>query len=285
MKKANLILFLFLLVVAPISLFAQNKKGISVINYGNNPKVGKYIATRGIKIYYETYGEGEPLLMIHGNGGSIHNFHHQIAFFSKHYKVILADSRAQGKSIDNGAILNYEMMADDMNALLDSLHIKSANVIGWSDGGINGLLLAMRHPEKVKKLATTGANLIPDASVLDPAGVEFIANITKELLAAKQDESTKNTLKVITMMALEPHISLTDLQKIRCPVFVIGGDSDVIKPSHTVQIFENIPQAYLWIVPVSGHATLQRHKDEFNDKVLAFFQKPFKKAEWNDWDE
>lgn len=285
MKKNSFILFLILVLLVPSLIFSQQKKGTLLIDYGNNSKVGKYITTRGIKIYYETYGKGEPLLMIHGNGGSIAAFKYQIDFFSKHYKVILADSRAQGKTIDNGDILNYEMMAEDMNALLDSLQIKSTNVIGWSDGGINGLLLAIHHPDKVKKLVSSGANLIPDAAILDPVGVEFIANTTKELLAAKQDMSTKNTLKLINMMALEPHIQLTDLKTIKCPVFVIGGDADVIKPSHTVQIFENIPQAYLWILPVSGHATLQRYKEEFNNKVLTFFQKPFQKAKWNDWDE
>lgn len=285
MKKVNLIVLAFLLLVAPISLYSQQKKATPAVNYGNNAKAGKYIATRGIKIYYETYGKGEPLLMIHGNGGSISNFKYQIAFFQKHYKVILADSRAQGKSIDTSKTLNYEMMADDMNALLDSLHIKSANVIGWSDGAINGLLLAIRHPEKVKKLAITGANLIPDAAVWHPDGIAMIANYKTILNAAKQDAATKNTLKLVNMMATEPHIPLTDLQKITCPVLVIGGDNDMIKPSHTLQIFENIPQAYLWIVPASGHATLQRHKDEFNTNIREFFLKPFKKAKWNDWDE
>jgi pimeloyl-ACP methyl ester carboxylesterase len=282
MKKT---FFIIAMVMSMVQMTAQKKENKSVIDYGNNAKVGKYITTRGIKMYYETYGQGEPLLMIHGNGGSISAFKYQIGFFQKHYKVIVADSRAQGKTVDYGDMLNYEMMAEDMNALLDSLHIKAANVIGWSDGGINGLLLAIHHPEKVKKLVTSGANLIPDASVLDPQGVVFIEDAKKELMAAKQDASIKNTLKLINMMALEPHIPTTDLQKIKCPVFVIGGDADVIKPSHTVQIFENIPQANLWILPFSGHATMQRSKEEFNSKVFAFFQKPFQKAKWNDWDE
>lgn len=282
MKKA---LFIIALTMSMVQMTAQKKENKSVIDYGNNAKVGKYITTRGIKMYYETYGQGEPLLMIHGNGGSISAFKYQIGFFQKHYKVIVADSRAQGKTVDYGDVLNYEMMAEDMNALLDSLHIKATNVIGWSDGGINGLLLAIHHPEKVKKLVTSGANLIPDASVLDPQGVVFIEDAKKELMAVKQDASIKNTLKLINMMALEPHIPLTDLQKIKCPVFVIGGDADVIKPSHTVQIFENIPQANLWILPFSGHATMQRSKEEFNSKVFSFFQKPYQKAKWNDWDE
>lgn len=285
MKKANVIILVFLFLITSISIYSQQKKTIPAINYGNNAKNGKYIATRGIKIYYETYGKGEPLLMIHGNGGSISNFKYQIAFFQKHYKVILADSRAQGKSIDTSKTLNYEMMADDMNALLDSLHIKSTYVIGWSDGGINGLLLTIRHPDKVKKLAITGANLIPDSSVFNPEGVALIANWSSNLKVEKQDLASKNAKKLIDMMNVEPNIPLTALQKIVCPVFVIGGDNDMIKPSHTLQIFENIPKAYLWIIPASGHATLQRHKDEFNIKVREFFLKPFEKVKCNDWDD
>ncbi len=118
------------------------------------------------KCIAEVYGKGEPLLIIHGNGGSINNFIYQIPYFAKKYKVIIADSRAQGKSADNGDSLTYEMMADDYAALLEALKIDSAHVIGWSDGGINGLLLAMHHPEKVKKLAVTGANLTADTTAV-----------------------------------------------------------------------------------------------------------------------
>src|SRR6185436_18078646 len=116
--------------------------------YGNNKAAGKYYNIRGFKMYVEVYGQGKPLLFIHGNSGSINNFIYQIPYFSKKYKVIIADSRAQGKSIDNGDSLSYEMMADDYAALLDAMKIDSAYIVGWSDGGINGLLMAIRHPEK-----------------------------------------------------------------------------------------------------------------------------------------
>jgi pimeloyl-ACP methyl ester carboxylesterase len=119
--------------------------------FGKNEQAGKYFDSRRFKMYYETYGSGEPLLIIHGNGGSIKDFTNQVPFFAKNYKVILADSRAQGRSIDNGDSLSYEMMTDDLNALLDHLHLDSCYVIGWSDGGIHGLLLAIRNPDKVKK--------------------------------------------------------------------------------------------------------------------------------------
>src|ERR1700750_223092 len=137
------------------------------IKYGDNPAAGKYYDVRGIKMHVEVYGQGKPLLMTHGNGGSIKAFSQNIPYFSKKYKVIAVDSRAHGKTIDTRDSLSFEMMADDFAALLDKMHIDSAYVIGWSDGGINALLMAMRHPDKVIKLASTGANLTPDSLGLD----------------------------------------------------------------------------------------------------------------------
>ncbi|MCP9748827.1 alpha/beta fold hydrolase [Lacihabitans sp. CS3-21] len=280
----NFFLFTFAVFILVGKIFAQNTPSINRIAYGNNPKVGKYASIRGINLYYETYGQGKPLLLIHGNGGSIRDWRYQIPYFSKTYKVIAVDSRAQGKSQDSSDVLNYEMMADDFDALLTHLKIDSAYVIGWSDGGINGLLLAIRHPEKVKKLAITGANLVPGTSAISADGIKAISADLAKLRAANQDAATKNTIKLLHMMEIEPHIPLTDLHKIKCPVLVMGGDFDVIKPAHTLQIFENIPQAYLWIFPESGHGTVHRYKDEFNKKVLHFFTHPYKRPKWVDWE-
>src|SRR5580693_5986177 len=107
--------------------------------YGDNAAAGHYLSTRGIRLYYETYGEGAPLLMLHINGGSIANFANQIPYFATQYHVIAVDTRAHGKSIDPGDSLSFEQMADDFNALLDSLHLDRCYVIGCSDGGISGL--------------------------------------------------------------------------------------------------------------------------------------------------
>ncbi|MDP1817396.1 MAG: alpha/beta hydrolase [Leadbetterella sp.] len=280
----NIFLFTFAVFILVGKIFAQNTPSINRIAYGNNPKVGKYSNIRGINLYYETYGQGKPLLLIHGNGGSIRDWRYQIPYFSKTYKVIAVDSRAQGKSQDSSVVLNYEMMADDFDALLTHLKIDSAYVIGWSDGGINGLLLAIRHPEKVKKLAITGANLVPGTSAISADGIKAISADLAKLRAANQDAATKNTIKLLHMMEIEPHIPLTDLHKIKCPVLVMGGDFDVIKPAHTLEIFENIPQAYLWIFPESGHGTVHRYKNEFNNKVLHFFTHPYKRPNWVDWE-
>src|SRR5579872_7351080 len=100
-------------------------------NYGNNPAAGHYLTTRGFKLYYETYGQGEPLLLFHGNGGSLGNMSYQIAYFAPHYHVIAIDTRAHGRSTDPSDSLSFEQIVDDFNALLDTLHLDSCYVIGW----------------------------------------------------------------------------------------------------------------------------------------------------------
>lgn len=246
--------------------------------YGKNPSAGKYHNIRGFKMYAEVYGEGQPLLFIHGNGGSINNFTKQIPYFAKKYKVIIADSRAQGKSADPSDSLSYEMMADDYAALLQEMKIDSALVVGWSDGGIDGLLLAIRHPEKVKKLAITGANLRPDTSAVSQEIWDMVTPSYNELKNKNnKNDIEKGGFKLLRLLVENPHIPLSDLHKISCPTLVIGGDHDVIKEEHTMEIYKNIPNAYLWILPNSGHATPVVYADEFNSKLDAFFKQPYRK--------
>ncbi len=267
-KKFTII---FTLLFFTVSVFAQTEP-----DYGNNPSAGQFVKLRGINMYYETYGTGKPLLIIHGNGGSIKDFSKQIPYFSKEYKVILADSRAQGKSADAGDSLNYELMADDLNALLDYLKIDSSYVIGWSDGGINGLLLAIRHPEKVKKLAVTGANLSPDTSAVESSIHHWLASLVDSLSKVKLTSEMKNQYKLMAMMTKEPNITIKQLHTIKCPTLVIGGDHDVLLPKHTLLIAESIPQSYLWILPNSGHSTPINYSKQFNETIAEFFKAPYR---------
>jgi len=244
--------------------------------YGANDRAGGYASVRGFKMYYEIYGQGEPLLIIHGNGGSISNFFGQIPFFVKHYKVILADSRAQGRSADERDSLSYEMMADDLNELLNTLHVDSCNVIGWSDGGINGLLLAIRHPGKVKKLAVTGANLWPDTTAVDPIVYNFVVQHIDSFKKLPVSSESKHALKLLRILNQEPHITTAQLHNIKCPTLVIAGDHDVILTRHSLLIAESIPKSYLWILPNSGHSTPLVYRDIFNQVVFEFFKTPYR---------
>ena len=252
-------LFVFLLP----NMFAQS----NAIEYGSNTQAGHYALVNGIKLYYEIYGSGEPLIMLHGNGGSIGAFKNQIPFFEKLYKVIAIDSRLQGRSGGAMDTLTYDMMAADFAGLLDVLHIDSAFVLGWSDGGIDGILLAMNYPGKVKKLAISGANIVPDTTAISAADIEEM-RITVASPSSSAKEKTLNR-----MMLYQPQIPYSALKKIQCPVLVMAGDQDVIKPEHTLKIYQSIPSASLCIFPDSYHNVCQQHPEIFNETVLRFFKK------------
>jgi len=264
--------FLLAFVLLTSFEYPMAQTAIDTNAFGKNEVVGKYLDVNGINIYYEIYGQGEPLLMIHGNGGAINNFINQIPYFSKSYRVIAVDSRAQGRSVDLQDSLSFEMMADDFSTLLDSLDIDSCYVLGWSDGGINGLLLAIRHPEKVKKLAITGANLWPDSTAISAADYEWGLNYYDTLGKMTQTPDVIHTRKLVKLDTFEPHITLEQLRQIKCPTLVIGGDHDIILTEHTMLIAKSIPGAYLWILPNSSHGTLIDHKTLFNNVVNDFFR-------------
>jgi pimeloyl-ACP methyl ester carboxylesterase len=249
----------------------------ATIRPGWNDKVGKFYDINGFRMYTEVYGSGPAVLMIHGNGGSMSAFSRNVGYFAKKYTVILADSRSQGRSADPDHPLTFEMMADDFAALLDAMHVESADVIGWSDGGINALLLAIRHPTKVKRLVATGANLWPTADAFRP-GTWAYYDAREKADAGKPRTTPKeiNAWKVFMLDQHEPHIKLEQLHTISCPCLIACGDHDLISLDHTLLIYRNIKHANLWIVPNSGHGTLIEHADEFNKTADEFFTLPFK---------
>jgi pimeloyl-ACP methyl ester carboxylesterase len=270
MTRKLLFATLFFVQLFAAHCFSQTKP----IPYGNNPAAGKYYNIRGIKMYCEVYGKGKPVLLIHGNGGSISAFSKTIPYFDKKYMVIAVDSRAHGKSVDLKDSLSFEMMADDFDALLDAMHIKKTYVIGWSDGGINALVLAMRHPDKVIKLASTGANLWPDSTALIPSlWKDMVKQYNEQKNIKWKTDKEKNDWKIFLLDYFQPNIPLSGMKQVKCPSLIICGDHDLIPVEHTYLIYKNIPKAYLWVVPNSGHPTLREHADDFNKKVNEFFIK------------
>jgi len=258
--KKEILLILFL--VCLLKLAAQEKN----IIYGSNPSAGHYAAINGIELYYEEYGEGDPLLMLHGNGGSIEAFKEQIPFFEKHFRVIAVDSRLHGKSGGSEDTLSYTMMAADFCALLDYLDLDSAFVLGWSDGGIDGLLMALDCPGHVRKLAISGANTRPDSTAI-PA--QFVRELSDFVLGGKASSQRELTLN--RMMLFQPNITNAELGKISCPVLVMAGDHDLILAEHTLEIFQSIPGAELCIFPGAHHGVCQQHPNLFNTVVFDFF--------------
>lgn len=248
--------------------------------YGSNPAAGRTFTHDGVPLYYETYGTGEPVLIVHGNGGSIFDVGAQIDHFRKRYKVIAMDSRDHGKSADSPGPLTYEKMTSDLAALLDHLKTGPADVLGWSDGGIEALLLAIHHPAKVKKIAVMAANLNPSDKALHPEAVAFIkaavSSIPPEMKATPEG---RRQFKVTQMMLDEPNIDPKALESIAAPALILAGDHDVIADEHTLEIFHRIPSSQLCIFPDATHMIPFDDPALFNSTVERFFREPFVKRD------
>ncbi len=240
--------------------------------FGDNTAASGHVKLKDADLYYETYGTGEPLLMLHGNSQMIYAFMKQIPFFEKKYKVIAVDTRGQGKSKDfsNGP-LSYDLFADDMKQLLDSLHIKKANIIGWSDGGNTGLIMAVKYPQYLNKLAVMGANLFPTTDALPSKVLEEVkAGVTQ--LQTRSDERSKMQVRLFTMLLNEPHLTFADIKKIKAPTLVMAGETDMILESHTKAIAAGIPKAKLVIFKGASHYAPVEIVREFNETIAKFFE-------------
>jgi pimeloyl-ACP methyl ester carboxylesterase len=250
------------------------------VRYGANPAAGRTFMHDSVKLYYEVYGTGEPLLLVHGNGGGISDMGAQIAHFRKRYRVIAMDSRDQGKSADSPDKLTYEKMTDDLAALLDHLKVGPVNVLGWSDGGIEALLLGIRHPAKVKKIAAMAANLNPSESAIYPEVLALVRSMLEGIPAS--DRTTPQgmrALKVTGLMLEEPNIDLKALESITAPTLILAGDHDLIRDEHTVAIFQHIPNSQLAILPNATHMVPYDDPALFNATVERFFRTPFVKRD------
>ncbi|WP_316846726.1 alpha/beta hydrolase [Pedobacter psychrodurus] len=246
-----------------------NPNAPQAINYGSNATASGRVKVKDAELYYETYGKGEPLLLLHGNSQSITVFKKQIKAFSKSYKVIAVDTRGQGKSTDSSTQpLSYDLYAEDMKTLLDSLHIVKTNILGWSDGGNTGLIMAVKYPKYIKKLAVTGACTNPNDAV-STSTLEEVSKAIKSL-ETKSDEKSKYQVKLFTMLLTEPHLTALDLKKIKAPVLVMAGEKDMILEKHTKFIAANIPKSQLFIFKGASHYVPVEKVSEFNTEVLTF---------------
>lgn len=276
MRRLTRLLGLFL------ACFTVAVQAQAPVKYGSNPAAGSTFTHDGIKLYYEIYGSGEPILLVHGNGGSIANFKAQIEYFRQHYKVIAMDSRDQGRSGDSTDKITYEKMTDDLAALLD--HVKSGPVyvLGWSDGGIEALLLGIRHPDMVKKIAAMAANLDPQG--LYPQVIDLAKTMVDSMPPeAKETPDGKREVKLLQMALTEPHIDPKALETIIVPTPVLAGDHDMIRDEHTLDIYHHLSNGELCIFPGATHAIPYDDPASFNAVVDHFFQTPFvKKDRLND---
>jgi len=243
-----------------------------IIPYGNNPKAGNFIKANGNSFYYETYGKGEPLVLLHGGFQSIAVFKNQIPAFSKQFKVILIDTRGHGKSANDTSLrLSYDLFAEDVNKILELLKINNVNIVGWSDGGNTALLLALKYPERLKKVCFTGTNLFSGDDAIQPAMLHEWKALQKKLQnATKVNDVFKK--KMIEMFLTEPNHTFEELKNINIPILIMAGQKDIIKEQHTREIAKNIKSSSLLIFPNETHFVVVENPALFNKTVLDFLK-------------
>jgi pimeloyl-ACP methyl ester carboxylesterase len=240
---------------------------------------GRIVELRGIRIYVEEHGHGPALLLLHGGAGNGLQFSKQIPAFEGRHRLVIPDACGQGRTTDRPGPLSYHEMAEDVIALMDRLHIPTARVMGWSDGGIVGLDLAIHHPERISHLVAFGANFTPDGmNSADRAWADtataaaFGPDMEKgyRRLSPEPDHYREVMNKVIMLWRTQPHFTTAELGRIRARTMIVAGEHDVVRREHTETLAKAIPGATLWIVPGANHSVMIERADEVNPAVLRF---------------
>ena len=256
------------------------------INYGSNN--GNYITIKNVKIYYEEYGQGIPLILLHGGFGSISHFKNVIEPLSKKYRVIAMDSPGQGRSeqIDS---MSYQIYSNYYAEFIDILKLDSVYVLGWSDGGNSAFILAYDRPDKVKKVIVSGAN--SDTDGYQDGDLEMMKsqsnpkNISDEVRTKwvpaflsktpNKDNWEKSYKQLYKMWVTKEVISDAHLSNIKSKFLIVYGDKDIMKLEHGLHIYKTIKGSEFCILPNTSHWVFKEKPDLITGIILNFLDKQY----------
>ncbi|MEI6578601.1 MAG: alpha/beta hydrolase [Eubacteriales bacterium] len=218
------------------------------------------VSVNGVKLFYEGMGNGNPLILLHGNGLTHKIFNRIIEPLSKQFTVYAIDSRGHGKS-SKVKDINYNDMADDVIEFITAFALKNVTLYGFSDGGIIGLLVASKAPELIEKLIVSGANT-------SPAGTQDgWLRLFRLIYFLTKDTKFK-------MMLEQPNISNDELERITADTLVLAGQHDMIKEEHTRNIAKHIQNSTLRILKGESHTSYVMYKKKLIPIITEFCQNP-----------
>lgn len=256
----------------------------ATVEYGSNN--GSYVTINGKKIYYEAYGQGTPLLLLSGGGlnRSIKDFGNCIPELSKHYRVIAPDTPGQGRSEQTDS-LSYDLLADFMSQVIDSLTTDSVYVMGLSDGAIVAILLADKRADKVKKVIAVGANngirgfTLPEGYTIDSVKIPSVDNWAKyhekdiawyNTLTPKKDWR-KMAANLNQMWYGWEYFPTSVYSNIKIPVMIVIGDRDDISIEHGLEMHRLIKNSQYCVLPNTTHEVFAERPDLINKIAIDFF--------------
>jgi pimeloyl-ACP methyl ester carboxylesterase len=243
-----------------------------------SPAQSGYAQVNGVRIWYAVFGHGQPVILLHGGLANSNYWGHLVPALSNGFQVIVIDSRGHGRSTRNVEPLGYELMASDVLAVMDTLKLEKAAIVGWSDGAIIGLDIAMRHPERLTRLYAFAANSDPDA-VADISQSPVFNTYMERAKAEYRDLSPTPSDydafmgQVTKMWETQPHFSADDLHRIHTPTWIVDADHDeAIKRTNTLFMADQIPGSGLLILPQASHFAFLQDREQFNTSVLHFLK-------------
>ena len=243
------------------------------------PPHSGYLAVDGIRLWYGELGSGPPVVLIEGGLDTSDDWGYLAPFLAAHgYRAVLFDSRCQGRSTCDGTRITYRLMARDTEGLMRALHIRRAAIVGYSDGGIIGLEMAIHDPRRVVSVFAYGANATPSAIEAHESPAERRVDALSGAWSRQEYERLSPTpgayaqvqRRISTLWATQPHLTAGELGRIRAPVWIADGDRDMIKRSDTDFMARAIPLGSELILPFASHYALWEYPGLFDRAVLQF---------------
>ncbi len=241
--------------------------------------MGEYVIAGGVNTYYEVYGEGEPLVLLHGGGANALSWLAQIPELAKQFRVYVPERRGHGHTADVDGPISYQIMADDTAAFLETLEIGAAHLVGWSDGGIVAVLVAMQRPDLVRKLVAIGVYVNRDGETPgcrelfeEPASTRMGEIVRGSYTDAPDGPDHFPVIyeKLLRMWREEPNIAICDLAAIQAPTLLMQGDDDGVTVEHSLAMARAIPDSQLAVVPGASHGVPMEKPELVNRMILDF---------------
>jgi pimeloyl-ACP methyl ester carboxylesterase len=243
---------------------------------------GGYAKIDGIGFYYEIHGKGHPLVLMHGAWATIESLAFQVGPLSERFKVILVERRGHGRTPDTPGKFTYMQGAEDMKRVLEHLGVSQAHIVGWSDGGVIGLLMARHHPDIMKRFVCIGGSyhfrgytrtfaksfVDSTSDSLDP----MMAQAYKWTSADGPEHFPVVFEKIKGMSSSHPRYTKNELKSIQIPTLIMSGDADVVSLEHSVNFFKGLPKAQLSIIPGTTHMLPMERPDLVNSQIIQFLE-------------